>query len=123
MSTARIAARMFICGLAVLFTGMAAGQDFPNKPIRILTSGAGGASDILARVIAQGISAPLGQPVIVDNRVAIIAIETVAKAPSDGYNLLFYGTLIWIAPSRTQNRKSPGSPLRNRICPGRRGTT
>lgn len=98
MSTARITARMFICGLAVLSTGMAAGQEFPNKPIRILTSGAGGASDILARVIGQGISGPLGQPVIVDNRVAIIAIETVAKAPSDGYNLLFYGTLIWIAP-------------------------
>ena len=103
MSTARIAARMFICGLAVLSTGMAAGQDYPNKPVRIVTSAAGGASDVLARVIAQGITGPLGQPVIVDNRVAIIAIETVAKAPPDGYNVLFYGTLIWIAPFLRDN--------------------
>ena len=92
-------------------TSTGSGQDYPQKPVRIITSGAGGASDILARLIAQGISTPLGQPVIVDNRVAIIAIETVAKAPPDGYTLLFYGTLIWLAPYLRDN--VPWDPIRD----------
>ena len=52
----------------VLRAGMVAGQDYPNKPVRIVTAAAGGGSDFTARLIAQGISGPLGQPVIVDNR-------------------------------------------------------
>ena len=111
MLISRIVVCMFLGGMMVLGAGGVSGQDYPSKPIRILTSGAGGASDILARLIAQGISAPLGQPVIVDNRVAIIAIETVAKAPPDGYSLLFYGTLIWLAPFLRDN--VPWDPVRD----------
>ena len=44
--------------------------DYPNKPIRIYTGSAGGSNDAAARLIAQGISGPLGQQVIVDNRAA-----------------------------------------------------
>ena len=72
-------------------------QDYPNKPIRILTSEAGGAGDVAARMIAQGISGPLGQQVIVDNR-GIIAGEMTAKAPPDGYTLLYYGSTVWLVP-------------------------
>ena len=73
------------------------GQAFPNKPIRIVTSGAGGGSDFDARIIAQGISGPLGQPVIVDNRaVGAVAAEIVSKAPSDGHSLLVNGAALWL---------------------------
>ena len=73
-------------------------QDYPNKPIRIFTSQSGSPSDFIARLLAQGISGPLGQSVIVDNRVGIVATENVAKAPADGYTLLFYGPVVWLLP-------------------------
>ena len=41
-------------------------QTFPAKPVRIVTSPVGGANDTISRIIAQGISEPLGQPVIVE---------------------------------------------------------
>ena len=64
-----------------LFTATSSAQDFPNKVIRIVTSGVGGGSDFVARLVAQGITVPLGQPVIVDNRPnSVIAAEFVTKA-------------------------------------------
>src|SRR3954471_16710592 len=73
------------------------GQNYPIHPIRILTSDAGGGSDIITRIIAQGISAPMGQPAIVDNRPGgVIAGEAVMKAPPDGYTLLYYGNSLWL---------------------------
>jgi tripartite-type tricarboxylate transporter receptor subunit TctC len=75
------------------------GQNYPMKPVRIVTTQAGGALDIAARSIAQGLAASLGQPVIVDSRGGgAAAIEVVAKAPPDGYTLLFYGGTLWIGP-------------------------
>src|SRR5262245_1711294 len=52
----------------IALDAVAYGQGFPNKPIRIVTTSAGGSPDFIARAIAEGISAPLGQPVIVENR-------------------------------------------------------
>ena len=46
-----------------LSAGIAYGQEYPSKPIRIMTSEVGGGTDIMARLLAQGISGPLGQPV------------------------------------------------------------
>ena len=77
--------------LMVLGAGAVSGQDYPNKPIRIVTAALGGGSDFAARLIAQGISGPLGQPVIVDNRGGVVPGEIVAKAPPDGYTLLVAG--------------------------------
>ena len=74
----------------------ASGQDYPNKPIRIVTAAAGGANDFTARLIAQGISGPLGQAVIIDNRAGTFSVETVAKALPDGYTVLLYGSAIWL---------------------------
>src|SRR5258708_1404881 len=82
---------------------------YPSKPVRILTSAVGGANDTLARIVAQGISGALGQPVIVDNR-GIVAIELVAKAPPDGYALLVFGPPMWLAPLL---QSAPYDPVRD----------
>lgn len=73
--------------------------DYPNKPIRIVTAAPGGGNDLIARTVAQGISGPLGQQVVVDNRGGgVIAGEIVSKAPRDGYTLLVTGSDFWIGP-------------------------
>ncbi len=66
-------------------------QDFPNKPIRLVVGFApGGATDILARMMGQGLTARLGQPVIVDNRPGAngaLAAQAVLSSPADGHTL------------------------------------
>src|SRR5689334_10704816 len=88
---------IWIPTLAVTICASAAsGQNYPNKSIRIVTSGVGGGSDFDARLVARGISGPLGQPVIVDNRPAgVIQGEILAKALPDGYTLLVAGGTVW----------------------------
>jgi len=74
-------------------------QDYPNRPIRVLTGGAGGSNDIVARLIAQGLTQAMGQQVIVDNRPSgTIPAEVVARARADGYTLLITGSSFWILP-------------------------
>jgi tripartite-type tricarboxylate transporter receptor subunit TctC len=67
-------------------------QNYPLKPIRLVVPyAAGGATDIVARAIAQQISGPLGQQVIVDNKpggATQIGTDLVAKRAPDGYTLL-----------------------------------
>lgn len=46
---------------AMLMAGVVFAQTFPNKPIRIVTSGVGGTGDFTSRLVAQGMSAGLGQ--------------------------------------------------------------
>jgi tripartite-type tricarboxylate transporter receptor subunit TctC len=88
---------MFSASLTVLGSGMVCGQDYPNKPIRIVTGSVGGGGDFASRLIAQGIAGPLGQPVIIDNH-GNFAAEVVAKAPPDGHTLLLDSTSVWIGP-------------------------
>jgi tripartite-type tricarboxylate transporter receptor subunit TctC len=77
---------------ASLLAAAAWAQPYPAKPIRpIVPYGAGGAQDLLARVAASGLSARLGQPVVVENRPSaggIVGADAVAKAAPDGYTLL-----------------------------------
>jgi tripartite-type tricarboxylate transporter receptor subunit TctC len=85
--------------MMTLGTGAVCGQNFPVKPIRILTGSAGGSNDSAARLIAGGISGPLGQPVIVENRASVaLAAPAVAQSPPDGYTLVSAGDLIWLGP-------------------------
>ncbi|MFM9970924.1 MAG: Bug family tripartite tricarboxylate transporter substrate binding protein [Burkholderiales bacterium] len=74
-------------------------QDYPSKPIRIITASLGGVADVSARLLAQGVSGALGQQIIIENRGGeTLAIEAVARARPDGYTLLVYGTPLWLTP-------------------------
>jgi len=74
--------------LATALTGAAAAQDYPVKPIRIIV---GPGPDVLARIVGQKLTDAWGQQVLVDQRPGaggIIAADSVAKSPADGYTLL-----------------------------------
>ncbi len=103
----------FAVGMLVLGAGGASGQDYPSKPIRIVTGGAGGGNDIIARLIAQGLTGTLGQHVIVDNRASgTIPGEVVSKAQPDGYTLVLGGRSFWIAPLLVSG-KMPYDPVKD----------
>jgi tripartite-type tricarboxylate transporter receptor subunit TctC len=83
--------RTFIALL--LLTGQATAQDqFPSKPITVIVPfGAGGALDLVARVLADGLRAELGQPVIVDNKPGangLLAMRQAASSPPNGYTVI-----------------------------------
>src|SRR4051794_18473618 len=88
-SASRIALGFAVIALASL---PLSAQEWPSKPIRIVVGfGAGGGTDIAARIIAEPLSKALGQPVVVENRVGAggtTAAEMVARAPKDGYTAL-----------------------------------
>jgi tripartite-type tricarboxylate transporter receptor subunit TctC len=87
-------------------------QNYPVKPIRMLTGEIGGGSDIAARLIAQGLAFGLGQQVVVDNRVGgIIVSDLAAKAPPDGYTLLLYGDAMWLLP--LMRERVPYDPVKD----------
>ncbi len=77
--------------------------DYPNKPIRFVVGlAAGGATDIMARIVGQKLSQAIGQSVIIDNRAGAagsIAGTIVAKAAPDGYTMLAISSSFAINPS------------------------
>ena len=94
----------FIAALAALAAAGASAQGYPAKPVRIVTSGVGGAGDFAARLIVQPLSVSLGQPVLVDNRPSsFIPAEVVAKSPPDGHTLLLFGSAVWLAQFLFEN--------------------
>lgn len=97
--TARVKARILIALIGLLVVMLAApahAQTWPTRPIRfVLGAGPGSTTDILCRLLADRISRPLGQQVLIDNRAsagAIVAAQTVASAAPDGYTYLFATT-------------------------------
>ena len=90
-------------------------QGFPNQPIRIIVPyAAGGSTDQLARAIQQPMSEILGQPIIIENKAGAggtIGVDFVAKAPPDGYTLVFGNT----GPNAVVQlmRKVPYDPLKD----------
>lgn len=92
-----VIARLLVLGALVLPFTLAWSQAYPLRPIRIVTSESGGGNDILARIIAEGMSNSLPQRAIVDNR-GIVAVEIAARAAPDGYTLVVYGATVWLMP-------------------------
>ncbi len=80
----------FVLGL---LTAPSHAQTFPQRPIRVVVPYApGGATDIMARLVAQRLGDILGQPMVIENKPGAntgIGAELVAKAPADGYTLMF----------------------------------
>ncbi len=95
-----------------LAAGTARGQTYPTKPVRVVTSAPGGGSDLVSRLMAQALTTSLGQQFIVENRGGgVVAGETVAKSPADGYTLLFYGSALWLLP--LMRKDVPYDPMRD----------
>src|SRR4051794_38817843 len=93
----------------------AIGQSFPSKPIRILVGfTAGGAPDIIARMLGAKLQEGLGQPIVIENRAGAagnIAADTLAKSPPDGYTLLMGNVSLTISTHATP--KPPFDPVQD----------
>ena len=106
----RFAGGGFAVALMMFAIGAVFGQDaYPNRLIRIVTSEAGSTNDIVARIVARGLTASLGQLAIVENRGGPAA-DVVARAPADGYSILLYGSSVWVLP---YFRRMSYDPLRD----------
>jgi tripartite-type tricarboxylate transporter receptor subunit TctC len=88
-------ARLAAIALFALTAVAARGDTFPSRPIRIVVPfAAGGATDLIARVVGQKLTESMGQAVVVENRPGantIIGTEAVARAPADGHTVLIVG--------------------------------
>ena len=111
----KLTCALALLGLMTCATARAQGQPYPAKPVRIINPfSPGGSLDMVARLLAKHMSAELGQSVLVDNRTGAggtIGVETVAKAPPDGYTLLIVQSSITINP--TLMPKIPYDPVRD----------
>jgi tripartite-type tricarboxylate transporter receptor subunit TctC len=88
---------------ALLCAGIAFGQSYPTKPIRVIVSyPAGGANDIVARMVGQKLKDLIGASIVVENRAGAggtIGADIAAKAPADGYTLLMAAGAHALAPN------------------------
>jgi tripartite-type tricarboxylate transporter receptor subunit TctC len=117
IARARHAARGYLktiaAGVLLGAAALAGGQSYPNRPVRIVTGAPGSGAEFAARVLAQGLAAPLGQPVIVEPRAtggATVFGEIVARAQPDGYTVMIIGATLWIGPLF---RKTPYDALKD----------
>ena len=97
----RAAGTLFL--LMLLLPAVAAAQQYPSKPVRMIVPfPAGGPADIFGRGLAQGMAQEFGQPVLVENVAGVggvLGVERALKAPPDGYTLGFNsGSTLSIAP-------------------------
>ena len=107
--------RLSAAALASAFAAGAAFAAYPDRPVKVVNGFApGGGSDILLRAIVPAISERLGQPLVIDYKVGAggnVAIDTVAKAPPDGYTLLMGFAGLTTAPFLFS--KLPFDPLKD----------
>jgi len=95
----------FVAGLISSIVGgpAPAADAYPSRPIRVVvTSPAGGNTDLLARMIGKGLTEAMGQPVIVENRPGgntLIGTRVVAQAAPDGYTIMLSTLTLTVIPS------------------------
>jgi tripartite-type tricarboxylate transporter receptor subunit TctC len=96
--------------------GSPADVAYPNRPIRLLVGlPPGGATDVMARIVAAKLGDALGQQIVVENRPGsggLIAADTAAKAPPDGHTLLF-GAISYSAVFASLYKKLPYDPVKD----------
>jgi tripartite-type tricarboxylate transporter receptor subunit TctC len=114
VKTVRKLAAIAACSAFVLAASAVWAQSYPTKPVRMIApSGAGGPVDVICRVVAQGLTDAFKQQFVVENRVGaagLIGTEAVAKAPPDGYTLLFgFSGPLAIVPNLNPN--TPYDPV------------
>jgi tripartite-type tricarboxylate transporter receptor subunit TctC len=115
----RLATLVVALAAAILAAPTASAQDsYPSRPITLIAPfAAGGSVDLVSRILAEGLTARLGQPVIVDNRPGgngIIGIRQALRAQPDGYTLLLGSVGANITPSLMQ-ADYPFDPLRDYV--------
>ena len=97
--------RLFSATLTVLvlFHGSAFSQNWPNRAVRVIVPfPAGGAVDVLARTVFDKVSAQLGQPFVIENRLGAggtIGAAAAAKSAPDGYTILVNSSSHTVAPA------------------------
>src|SRR5690349_14768343 len=83
--------RILLLAISFCFSGLAAAQSWPAKPIRyIVPFPPGGSSDLISRAIAPRLSERLGQPVVIENLPGaggMLGVDRVAKSAPDGYTI------------------------------------
>ena len=101
--------------LAVAGAAPGRAQTWPAQPIKVVVGfGSGSAADILARLVAKQMEAGLGQPIVVENRPgnsSMIAAESVARAPADGYTLFMATIANTLNPAETKSNFNLGRDL------------
>lgn len=116
MHVRRLWPALFVVLAAVGSANPVHGQQWPQRPVKIVVPyAAGGNSDAIARIVAQRLGEAFGQPFVVENRpgaTGAMAVETVARSPADGYTLLL-ATLpqIAITPAMTNASFDPAKDL------------
>lgn len=110
--------RGFIAAVLALSAASVGAQNYPSKPVRLVVPSApGGSPDIMARLVGAALSEELGQPFVVDpvpGAAGIIGTDKVAKAPADGYTLLYgFNQVATMNPSLY--KKLPYNPERDLV--------
>ena len=92
-----------VLGLALALQGQARAQNYPNRPIRLISPfPAGGGNDVLARIIGVKLADRLGASIVVENRPgagAVLGIQALARSAPDGYTLVLSGSTLAVAPT------------------------